>query len=334
MKPETTSRRRWLAMALSLPLLEGVPMLHVGQARAATTTALAGLQALQLVVPAPPGSQPDLLARWLVGPLAQRAGVEGTVLNLPGAAGAIAADAVLGASAERGALLLGGLDHVAYSHQASGRRALDPFVDFWPVATANLDHWVVATAADGPAASLPALIAASRQRPLNHGSTGEGSTAHLLAARLCRATGLDAQHVPYKDPWMPDLIAGRLDFVVAPTPAVMGALRGGRLKLLASLSEARLPLPGEPPSIAELGWPDQAFRGGLFLFAPASLAPMAQALNGWLREIVADPAMGQRFREAAIDTAPLDLDQTADLLRQRWRTVEAMRLAVFGRGRT
>ena len=214
-------------------------------------------------------------------------------------------------------MLLGGLDHVAYSHLNSRRRALDPFVDFVPVAAVNTDTWVVATATDAPARSLQALAERSRRERLNYASNGEGSTAHLLTARLCKAVGIEAQHVPYKDPWMPDLIAGRVQFVVAPTPAVLPQLRAGRLMALATLTDERLPLPGQPPSMRELGWPDQVFNGGLFLFAPAALEPQAPRLNQWLLEVVALPEIAQRYRDAAIDTTPLDLEQTAAAVRQR-----------------
>lgn len=288
---------------------------------------------LQIVVPTPPGSQPDLIARWLIDPLARKAGVPGSVVNMPGAAGALAADAVLRSAVDSGTLLLGGLDHVAYSHLQGNRRPLDPFVDFTPVATVNFDTWVVATGGDERPASLRALAERSRREPLNYASNGEGSTAHLLAARLCRSAGIDAQHVPYKDAWMPDLIAGRLHFVVAPTPAVLPQLRAGRLSALATLTPERLPLPGEPPSIRELGWPEQVFHGGLFLFAPPALSPWAHWLNQWLREVVGQPEMVKRFRDVAIEPAPLDLEATAATMRQRLQVVDAMRMAVFGRSR-
>ena len=63
------------------------------------------LRSLQLIVPTPPGTQPDLIARWLITPMSRSAGVQGVVLNRPGAAGAIAADTVLAAPAETGSLL-------------------------------------------------------------------------------------------------------------------------------------------------------------------------------------------------------------------------------------
>jgi len=306
------------------------PSLALATAWAASPVALKGLQ---LVIPAPAGSQPDVIARWIVEPLARKAGVPGVVVNMPGAAGALAADAVLRSNPESGLLLMGGLDHVAYSHLNSNRRALDPFTDFAPVAAVNRDTWVVATAADTPSQSLQSLVERARREPLNYPSNGEGSTAHLLSARLCKALEIEAQHVPYRDSWMPDLIAGRVHFVVAPTPAVLPQLRAGRLRALATLTDQRLPLPGEPPTIRELGSPDLVFYGGLFLFAPASLSSMAPQLNAWFRESVSTPDILQRYRDASIEPALLDLAATGHLVRERLQTVDAMRLAAFGKSR-
>ena len=324
MKTDHIPRRDFLKAALA----SACALTGASGASAAIT-----LRGLQLVVPAPPGSQPDVIARWLVDPLARKAGVAGVVNNLPGAAGALAADAVLRAAPESGSLLLGGLDHVAYSHLNSNRRALDPFVDFVPVAAVNRDTWVVAITRESSSQSLQALADRSRREPLNYASTGEGSTAHLLSARLCKALGMDAQHVPYRETWMPDLIAGRVHFVVAPTPALLPQLRAGRLIAVATVTDERLALPGEPMTIRELGLPDQVFYGGLFLFGPASLAPLAQQLNSSFREAVTAADMLQRYRDASIEVTPLDLDATAALVRQRLLAVDAMRLAVFGRSR-
>lgn len=320
------SRRHFLALAVSsMSLATGR-----ASAQAAASPILRGLQ---IVVPVPPGAQPDLIARWLIEPLAKRAGLPVIVVNRPGASGALAADAVLAAPPESGSLLLGGLDHVAYSHLNSNRKALDPFVDFIPVGAVNRDTWVVVTAANSPTPTLASLAEKSRREPLNYASLGEGSTAHLLSARLCRAAGIDAQHVPYRDPWMPDLMAGRVHFVVAPTPAVLGQIEGGRLRALATLTDERLPLPGDPPTVRELGLADQVFYGGLFLFAPAALAAQATRVNMWLVEALGEADMVQRYREVGIEPTPIGLDTTATLVRQRLQQIDAMRLAVFGRTR-
>lgn len=292
------------------------------------------LRSLQIVVPAPPGSQPDLLARWLAEPLARRSGLDVAVSNRPGASGALAADAVLQAPPESGPLLLAGLDHVAYSHLHNARRALDPFVDFTPVGAANSDAWVLVAGAAHPFGDVAGLLEHARAAgPLSYATTGEGSTSHLVAARLCRALGIEALAVPYKDAYLPDLIAGRVHFAAAPIPAVLPQIGGGRLRGLAALSTQRLESLPAVPSIGELGWPDQSFTGGLFLFAPAALAPRAADLNGWLVEAQSTPAIRQRYRDAGIEPTPLTLAETADAVRRRLQSIDAMRLAVFGRAR-
>jgi tripartite-type tricarboxylate transporter receptor subunit TctC len=292
------------------------------------------LKSLQLVVPTPAGTQPDVIARWIVEPMARRAGVPGVVVNRPGAAGAIAADAVLAAAPETGSLLLGGLDHVAYSHVTGNRRPLDPFVDFVPVGAINRDTWLLVASNETPARSVAALVESSRSRgPMSYASTGEGTTAHLLSARLTKALGIEAQHVPYRDSFFPDLIAGRVQFAVVPTPAALGQVKGGRVQALATLAGERLPQLPEVPSIRELGWPDQVFYGGLFLFAPASLSAHAASLNGWLAETLRQPEIASRYREAAIEPTPLNLEQVRQSVSDRLRVADAMRIQVFGRAR-
>ena len=319
-------RRRFLQIATT----------HLGTTAVARTAAQSQPEpkALQFVVPTPPGSQPDVIARWLVEPIARRANLPGSVLNRPGAAGAIAADAVLSTDPIGGPLLLGGLDHIAYSHLNSNRRALDPFVDFVPVGSVNRDSWVVATAADSPATSVAALVQTGRGgASLSFGSTGEGTTAHLLGVRFCRALGIDAQHVPYKETYLPDLIAGRLHFVLAPTPGLIGPIRSGRVRALATLTNERICVLDGVPSIREIGHPEQVFHGGLFLFAPAALAAQAARINAWLVDALRQPDIAARYRDAAIEPTPLDLAATRLAVSERLQRVDAMRLAVLGRAR-
>lgn len=311
-----------------IALLAAFPLLS-----ARAHSSLPPLRSLQLVVPTPPGAQSDLIARWLIGPMAKSAGVPGLVLNRPGAAGAIAADTVLAAPPESGSLLLGGLDHVAYSHLGSNRRPLDPFVDFVPVAAVNRDTWLLVVGSDSPILSVRDLIEASRRSSLNFASNGEGSTAHLLTARFVAELGIDATHVPYKDSYLPDLVAQRIDFVIAPTPAMIPHVHAGRLRALSSLTDERLALARDVPSVRELGWPNQVFFGGLFLFAPAALAGRATEINQWLRGAIQVPEIRERYQQAGIEPVEQDLDQVRIAVIDRLRIVDSMRNAVFGRKR-
>jgi tripartite-type tricarboxylate transporter receptor subunit TctC len=321
----TTSRRKLL-----VSMAAGV--WAAGAARTARATQAVPLRSIQLHVPVPPGTQPDQIARWLAEPIQRRSGLPVVVHNRPGAGGAIAADAVLAADTESGALLLGGLDHVVYAPRGGNRRALDPFIDFVPIGAVNRDTWLVVTSAEAGPQRLDGLREAARA-PLTYASQGELSTSHLLAARLSRAIGVEAQHLAYRDSLLPDLVAGRIAFAVLPTPTALAQVRGGRLRALATLSAERLSVLPDVPTMAELGHPGQVFRGGLFLFAPAALGGHAARLNGWLADAQREPEVAARYVAAAIEPAPLDLEQTRQAVVERLRVVSAMREEVFGRTR-
>jgi tripartite-type tricarboxylate transporter receptor subunit TctC len=139
--------------------------------------------------------------------------------------------------------------------------------------------------------------------------------------------------VPYKESYVPDLVAGRLHFVVAPTPNLIGAVRDRRLAPLAALADERLPQLPEVASMRELGWPDQVFYGGLFLFAPAALGAHARQLNAWVADALRTSEVATRFAQVGIEPTALDLDGSHRAVAERLRTVDAMRAAVFGRAR-
>jgi tripartite-type tricarboxylate transporter receptor subunit TctC len=292
------------------------------------------LRTFNLTVPSPPGSQADQIARALAEPVSRLSGLPCHVLNRPGAAGAVAVDAVLAAAPESGTLLLGGLDAIAYSHVNNHRKALDPLVDFVPVGAVSRDTWQLVSSKAHDLPTLKALIDAGRKAEgLNYPSIGEGSTPHLLTARLCKTLGIQAVHIPYKESFLPDLIAGRLHFAVVPTPAVVAHIKAARLQGLATLTDERMPILGDVPTIREAGWPGLVFYGGLFLFAPAALAGHAERINAWLRAALGDQEVVARYSDLGIAATPLDIEQTRRSVIERMRVVDDIRLAVFGRAR-
>lgn len=108
------------------------------------------------------------------------------------------------------------------------------------------------------------------------------------------------------------------------------ALRSGQLRALTSLTDERLAVIGDVPSIRELGWPNQVFYAGLFLFAPAALAARAAELNQWLLTAIRQPSVKVNYREAGIEPVEYDVDQVRAEVADRLRTVDSMREAVFG----
>ncbi|MBB6562046.1 tripartite-type tricarboxylate transporter receptor subunit TctC [Acidovorax soli] len=205
-------------------------------------------QPVSLMVPYPAGSASDFTARTMQEPLAHQLGVPVVVENLGGAAGAIAANKVLAAAADGQQLFQGSPNELILSGLVNKGVKYQPD-DFRMVAPVAISHLVVIAQARLPADNLDQLAELARARrsePLNYGSSGPGTMYHLLGELASRRVGAPMTHVPYKGgaPLMQDLIGGLIDFAFVPYQSSYADLaRQGRIKVIGSLADARLPAP-------------------------------------------------------------------------------------------
>ena len=153
---------------------------------------------------------------------------------------------------------------------------------------------VIVAPADLGAKSVAELIALAKSKPgaLSFGSGGNGSTAHITCELFVRATGIQAQHVPYKSivTALTDTGRGELQFTCPALGNAVPLIKAGRIRALAVTSPKRnLALP-DVPTITEQGIQGVDLASWSGLVAPAKTpAPIIAKLNRALRETVADP---------------------------------------------
>jgi len=286
----------------------------------------------RFVVPTPPGGSPDLMARILAEHMGPALGTTFVVENKPGASGAIAVESAL-APSPAPALLLAGLDHLLYGPAALGRKGWDPLTDVKLVGLVNVDRWLLvghpATAGD-----LAAMQRTAGERPLRCANGGQGSTQHAICAWVARRLGLAVDHIPYSQPYLPDLIGGRVDIAVLPVPGAAAALQGGRVAGVMLLARERLPSFPAIPTSAELQAGGLVFEAGLALYASPAL-PEAEVdrLHEALQRAQADEAVKKRFAELGVEPVRATRDAAAQQLRARLRLVDDIRLEALGRAR-
>jgi tripartite-type tricarboxylate transporter receptor subunit TctC len=145
--------------------------------------------------------------------------------------------------------------------------------------------------------TLAELIALAKSReatPLNYGSGGSGTSAHLSAVLLAQTAGIKLQHIPYKgtSQVMVDLLAGRVDMIFGNIPVVLPHVKEGQLKALAVTAEERSAQMPEVPTVVELGIKNAEISVWIGLFAPKNTpADIISLLNATSRKILATPAM-------------------------------------------
>jgi tripartite-type tricarboxylate transporter receptor subunit TctC len=287
--------RLLLLLALCLGTL--APAAH-GQTQAQTWPAE---RPVRLIIAWPPGGTTDFVTRLYARQLGELLGQSFVVENRPGGGGSIAWRAVAAARPDGYTLLLTE-NSLVTAPPLMPDLGLDVLTDFTPVSLLVDYPSVIAVPAALPARTLPELVEMARREPgaMNFGSMGNGTSLHLYAETLQDVAGFRMTHVPYRGagPAFTDLVAGRIQMMLAAPPTVLGAVRGGQVRVLAiGTAGGRIPALPEVPTAREAGidFPLSYWYG---LVGPKGLDPAvaARMLEG-IRQVHALPEVRARFAE-------------------------------------
>ena len=127
-----------------------------------------------------------------------------------------------------------------------------------------------------PVATMQEWIAYTKGKPgdLNYGSSGIGSTHHLTMESLTTSLALNIKHIPYKGTGqsVPALVGGQVEMLFSAYPSLVGFVKDGRVKLLATNGAQRSAQAPDVPAIAEFV-PGFDFAPIIGILAPAGTPP-------------------------------------------------------------
>ncbi len=234
---------------------------------------------VRVVVPFAAGGTTDVVARILAQRLQASLGQPFVVENRGGSGGAIGADIIARAEPDGHVVMMHNLTFpfTTMVMEVAGRR-MHRFEDFAPVSLAvNVPMMLMAhpSVKAGNLKEFVELLKSDRSLAYNYGSTGPGSTMHLLGEMVKKAGGIDMQHIPFRGaaPLVQDLLAGRVQFGGDQLSSSLAHLRGGTLKALATVGDKRPVALPDVPTVRELGFPGMEVNGWNGIFAPARTSP-------------------------------------------------------------
>lgn len=285
-------------------------------------------KALRVIVPFPPGSSPDLVARMLTDKLAPALGQAVIVENKPGAGGNLGTGMVAKAEPDGYTLGLSIPGPLAVNTVLYKKMEYDPFTELAPITLVAVSPNVLIVNPGLGVNSVKEFIEYAKARPgkLNYGSIGNGSSSHLTMEMLKMQAGVDIVHVPY--PGSPQvntaILAGQIQagFVVPGT--AMPLVQSGRVKALAITTGTKSPVLPDLPTIAEAfpGFESSAWIG---MVAPAKTPkPIIDRLNHELVAIIHSQDVREKMLKIyfqAIGTTPESLSSLMRSERERWAKV-------------
>ena len=239
---------------------------------------------ITVVSPFSAGNANDIVARIVLDEVVKALGQPLVFENRPGAGGNVGVASVARAKPDGYTILI-------HSSSFSASRVLhktlpfDMLNDFLPTAMFGAQPSVLITGPTTGIKSVADLVKLGKAKPgsMNFASAGVGAASHMAAERFNAATGIKAQHIPFKGPVeaLSEIMAGRIQYYFLPISPAMGAIGAGKVVPLAVSTPTRAPALPDVPTTKEAGYPAAAylFWSGIFLPAktPAAIADKLHA---------------------------------------------------------
>lgn len=229
---------------------------------------------IQLIVPFPAGSSPDILARTIAEPLSRDLGQTVIVENRPGAGGNIGTRQASQAKPDGYTLLMtinGPMVTAPTLYKTS--LGYDPLTDLAPVTLVGTSPNVLIVQPELPAEHIQEFVELARADAggMNYGSVGPGSSSHLGMAMLEHEAGITLEQIPYTGfPQITNAImAGDIHAGFMVPGIAMPLVKADKVRALAITSlEPSTLLPGIP-TMASQGFPAFESISWNALFVPA-----------------------------------------------------------------
>ncbi|MFM6993102.1 MAG: Bug family tripartite tricarboxylate transporter substrate binding protein [Rhodoferax sp.] len=275
-----------------------------------TGTALAEFpdKPLKIIVPLPPGSPPDVLARLLAEGVGRNWKQPVVVENRPGATGMVGLQALARSAPDGYTVGVMFLTHTVLP-ELMGPLPYNTATDFAPIANLVWLYNVLVVPENSSIRTVQDLVSQARAQPtlLNYASGGNGSPAHLVAESFCQASGIKMTHVPYKGPAeaVTGLLGNQVNAMFATVPAAAGLSRAGKLRPIAVTSPQRLAaLPGVP-TLGETGVQGVELKEWEGLVAPAGTPKaIVEKWNQELFKVLASPEVQAKLADFGMTVVP------------------------------
>jgi tripartite-type tricarboxylate transporter receptor subunit TctC len=281
-------------------------------------------QTITIVVPLTPGTTIDILARLLADRLSKRFNQQVIVSNRPGAAGAIAGQAVATSPADGYTLLFANSGHAILGTMNKNLR-FDPISDFAGVALIGRAPAIVAVSPGLGASNLKEFIEMAKARPgaINYGSAGIGSSTHIAGAYFALQSKTDLVHVPYtvSATIISDLLGGRIQASFVPAAFILPLLEDGRLRGLAVSADEPITDPIKVPTAVSQGV-EYRYSTWYGILAPANTPKsVLKILYEAISALSNDPELKAKIRAQGINPQDIGMEKFDTYIRNETATL-------------
>jgi tripartite-type tricarboxylate transporter receptor subunit TctC len=250
-----------------------------------------------------PGGINDIMARIVGQKLNESWGQAVIVDNRPGAGGNLAAGILAKSNADGYTYMNISTAH-AISQTLYAKLDYSLERDLTPVVVLGSSPLIMVVNASLPVKNVAEFVDYAKKNRVVYASGGIGVISHLGMEMFKVAAKIDATHVPYKGvgPAVPDLISGQAHVMVNAIPELLPHTKGGKLRVIGSMTEKRHPFIPDVPTFIEQGYKEFVMGNWTGIVAPAKTPkPVVDKLAKEITRIIKTPEMSKRLEEMGVD---------------------------------
>lgn len=276
-------------------------------------------KAVRIIVPFPAGGSFDVTSRIMAQRMGPALGQNVLVENRPGGSTIIATEYVSRLPADGYTVLVVGPSFII-NPALRTKLPFDPARDFKAVSQTIALAMAIAVTPTMPVKSLKELIALARSRPgeIAYGTSGTGTSHHLIAEQFGLVTKAKFVHTPYQGgaPAAVATVGGHSPMLLVNVAEMAPFIKSGKLRLLAVTSSQRDDLAPGVPTMREAGFPEiEATNWSGMVIASAVPAEIVARLNAEIVRVLNLAEVRDLLKAQAIHATPSTPEEFATLLR-------------------
>ena len=278
----------------------------------------------------PVGGTADVMARSLGEEIGKTLGQPVIAEAKPGASGNIATEQVVRSAPDGHNLVLFTTAHLI-SPALLKSVSFDTVNDLAYVSMVADLSFFVAVHSDSRFKTIEDLIEHARANPdaLTWGSAGTGSGQHMCGELIAHIAKVKYRHVPFRGDAgsVTSLLSKTVDFIIAPSPVLLGNIQGGNFRALAVASKKRAPSLADVPTLTE------ALKIDVSMMFPQGIAttkgtppPVIERLRHAVHAAIATQSVDKRLRDMGATPFPTTPTEATTIVAEQvklWKNVVA-----------
>lgn len=269
-------------------------------------------KSVSIVVPFTPGGIVDIAARVLGDELSKKWKQPVIIENRSGGSGIVGTASIIKAKPDGYTLLMAETAVAIINQLIVPSVPYDFDKTFTPIASVSDTPIVMVAHKSAPATNMKEFLEHARKETISLASPAIGTLNHIIGEWIALDNNVKIKQVGYRggSQAATALASAEVPYALLSYSSAQPYVQNGTARLLGVLGTTRSSLIPDVPTFVEQGMASVSAQQWTALFAPTGIsADLVKKIHADVNEILANPAVKERFAKVGTNVAPMSIEQ-------------------------